>query len=54
MSDEKDIGEKTFEVHHPDWRSDEVNTLLADLDARANTDPSNKLTQEKTMSKKHP
>ena len=42
MSDEEDIDKDTFNVHHPDWRSDELNTLLDELDARANADPSNK------------
>lgn len=35
MSGEEDVGNNTFRVHTPEWRSDQLNTLLKDLDERA-------------------
>ncbi len=35
MSGEEDIGNNTFKVHQPEWRSEELNKLFKDLDARA-------------------
>lgn len=37
MSDEEDIGNNTFKIHRPEWRSDQLNELLGELDTRANT-----------------
>lgn len=35
MSDEEDVGGNTFKVCGLEWRSDQLNELLKDLDSRA-------------------
>ena len=35
MSDEEDVGDNTFKVHQPQWRSVQLNELLKELDQRA-------------------
>ena len=35
MSDEEDSGGNAFKVRAPEWRSEELNKLLKDLDSRA-------------------
>ena len=42
MSDEEDVGENTFKVHPPEWRSEELNKLLRLLDARADSKAANR------------
>ena len=42
MSDEEDVGENTFKVHPPEWRSGELNELLKLLDARADSKAANR------------
>lgn len=37
MSDEEDVGNNTFKVHPPQWRSAQLNQLLSELDRRAGT-----------------
>ena len=35
MSDEEDVGNNTFRVHRQEWRSQEMNDFLDELDQRA-------------------
>ena len=32
MSDEEDVGNNTFRVHHQEWRSQEMTDMLEELD----------------------
>ena len=45
MISDEDVGENTFKVHPPEWRSEELNkllTLLGLLDARADSKAANR------------
>lgn len=42
MSEEEDKGENTFKVRTPERRSEELDSLLSKLDARANSKHTNK------------
>ena len=42
MFDDEDVGENTFKVHPPEWRSEELNKLLRLLDARADSEAANR------------
>ena len=37
MSDDEDVGNNTFRVHHQEWRSLEMNDFLDELDQRADS-----------------
>ena len=41
MFDEEDVGENTFKVHRPEWRSEELNKLLKLLNTKTNSKATN-------------
>ena len=39
MSGEEDVGNNTFKVYTPEWRSDQLNILLKNLGDKSSTRP---------------